>query len=328
MGFSGSYDGLHSNNPKWKLFASETSSAVRSRGVYKLPTTQNILTSNDKQCSSYDNSVVSWGARAEDSWSAVNTRSFIAGEFIWTGFDYIGEPTPYEWPAKSSYFGAIDTAGFPKDIFYFYQSHWNHDGPTMVHITPMDWTNWTAGQSVPVFVFSNADSVELFLNGKSLGSKTVTSTAGHLEWSVTFASGTLQAKATKGGSVVATDTVQTAGSPAAVLLKVDRSAINADGKDLAYVEADIVDAGGVLVPQASNTIDFAVSGAGTLVGVDNGNAISLESYKGSSRSAFSGKALAIVQSATSPGTVTVEATSGAGATLLKTASVTVVVVAQ
>jgi beta-galactosidase len=309
-----SYDSLHSSHPTWKLFASESSSAVRSRGVYELPVTSNILTSSTNQCSSYDNSVVSWGTSAEGSWQAVNTRDFIAGEFIWTGFDYIGEPTPYGWPSKSSYFGAIDTAGFPKDIYYFYQSRWNHDGPTMVHITPMDWTSWTAGQSVPVFVYSNADSVELFLNGASLGSKNVDAKAadtnsGHLQWSVTFASGMLQAKATKNGAVVVTDTVQTAGPAAGVTLKVDRAAIAADGLDLAYVEADVVDAKGVLAPRASNEIAFSVTGPGVLVGVDNGDSTNHESYKGTSHAAFSGKALAIIQSTTSAGKVTVRATS-------------------
>ena len=190
---------------------------MRSRSVYKTPVTTNILTSSDNQCSSYDNSVVSWGTSAEGSWQSVNTRAFIAGEFIWTGFDYIGEPTPYSWPSKSSYFGAIDTAGFPKDIFYFYQSKWNAAGPTMVHIVPMDWTSWTAGQAVTVWVYSNADSAELFLNGTSQGSKTMNATTtAHLQWSVPFATGTLQAKATKGGTVVATDTVQTAGAAATV----------------------------------------------------------------------------------------------------------------
>lgn len=308
------YDSVHAGHSTWKIFASESSSAVRSRGVYKLPVTSNVLTSSDNQCSSYDNSIVAWGASAEASWTNVNTRSFVAGEFIWTGFDYIGEPTPYAWPAKSSYFGAIDTAGFPKDIFYFYQSRWNHDGPAMVHIAPTDWTSWTAKQSVPVFVYSNADSVELFLNGTSLGSKTVVATAGqasagHLLWTVPFATGTLQAKASKNGVVVATDTVQTAGAAAAVVLKVDRSTIAADGQDLAYVEADIVDAQGVVVPQANNEIAFSLTGPGVIAGVDNGNAISHEPYKATSRAAFSGKALAIVRSTTSPGTVTVKGTS-------------------
>jgi beta-galactosidase len=320
------YDSLHSSNPTWKFFASESSSAVRSRGIYELPVTSNILTSSSNQCSSYDNSVVSWGTSAEGSWQSVNTLNFIAGEFIWTGFDYIGEPTPYAWPSKSSYFGAIDTAGFPKDIYYFYQSRWNYGGPSMVHITPMDWTSWTPGQSVPVYVYSNADSVELFLNGKSLGSQNVVSTpgqpnSGHLQWSVTFASGTLEAKATKNGSVVVTDTVKTAGAPAGVILTVDRNAISADGRDLAYIEADVVDSNGIIVPQANNEITFSVAGPGALVGVDNGNSISHESYKGNTRAAFSGKALAIIQSTTSPGKVMVQATSGAGATALEAGSV-------
>ena len=309
-----SYDSTHSSNPSWKLFASESSSAVRSRGVYETPVTSNILTASDNQCSSYDNSVVSWGTSAEGSWSSVNTRAFIAGEFIWTGYDYIGEPTPYSWPSKSSYFGAIDSAGFPKDIFYFYQSKWNAAGPTMVHIVPMDWTSWTAGQSVTVFVYSNADSVELFLNGTSLGSKTTSATTGHLQWSVTFATGTLQAKATKGGTVVATDTVKTAGTASKLALSADRASITADGQDLAYVEVDIDDAQGVVVPNANNAVTVAVSGPGTLVGLDAGDSTNHDSYKGTSHAAFNGKLMAIIQSTGTPGTVTVTATSGSLAT--------------
>jgi len=304
------YDSLHSSNPTWKFFASESSSAVRSRNVYKTPITTNILSSSDNQCSSYDNSVVSWGTSAEGSWSSVNTRAFIAGEFIWTGWDYIGEPTPYGWPSKSSYFGAIDTAGFPKDIFYFYQSKWNAAGPTMVHIVPMDWTSWTAGQSVTVWVYSNADSVELFLNGTSQGSKTISATTAHAQWTVPFAKGTLQAKATKGGTVVATDTVQTAGAATALALKADRPSIAADGRDLAYVEVDIVDAQGVVLPQAKDTIAFTISGPGTLVGLDAGDSTNHDSYKGTSHAAFSGKLMAIVQSTATAGKVTLKATSG------------------
>ena len=315
------YDSLHSSNPSWKFFASESSSAVRSRGVYKTPVTTNILSSSDNQCSSYDNSVVSWGTSAEGSWSSVNTRAFIAGEFIWTGFDYIGEPTPYEWPSKSSYFGAIDTAGFPKDIFYFYQSKWGAAGPTMVHIVPMDWTSWTAGQSVTVWAYTNADSVELFLNGTSLGSKNMSGTTAHLQWSVPFATGTLQAKATKGGAVVATDTVKTAGAAAKLALSPDRATIKADGRDLAYVEVDIVDGQGVVAPKANNTIAVSVTGPGTLVGLDAGDSTNHDSYKGTSHAAFSGKLMAIIQSTTTAGTVTVNATSGsltAGSTSITT----------
>jgi beta-galactosidase len=240
----------------------------------------------------------------------VNTRAFIAGEFIWTGFDYIGEPTPYSWPSKSSYFGAIDTAGFPKDIFYFYQSKWNAAGPTMVHVVPMDWTSWIAGQAVTVFVYTNADSAELFLNGSSLGSKRMTGTTAHLEWSVPFATGTLEARATKGGTVAATDTVKTAGAAAKLTLIPDRASIRADGRDLAYVEIDIVDSQGVVVPKANSAIAVTVDGPGTLVGLDAGDPTNHDSYKGTSHAAFSGKLMAIIQSTTTGGAVIVNATSG------------------
>ena len=305
------YDSLHTVHPTWKILASETSSAFRSRGIYN---------NNNNQESSYDDSWAGWGTSAEQSWTNVNTRSWVAGEFIWTGFDYIGEPTPYTWPSKSSYFGAIDTAGFPKDVFYFYQSKWNASGPPMVHVVPMNWTNWTAGQSVRVMVYSNADSVELFLNNRSQGSKTMTATTGHLQWAVPFATGTLEARATKGGVVVASDKVQTAGPATGLALVVDRSSIAPDGRDLAYVEVDVVDGQGVIVPQGNNMISFAITGPGTLVGVDNGDSTSHEPYKGTARSAFSGKALAIIQSTTTPGTVTVTATSGT----LKTGAIDIV----
>ncbi|MGC4063275.1 MAG: glycoside hydrolase family 2 TIM barrel-domain containing protein [Polyangiaceae bacterium] len=144
------YDSVHSAHPTWKMIASESSSALRSRGIYN---------SANTQCSSYDDQAAGWGHTAETSWKNVNTRPWIAGEFVWTGFDYIGEPTPYQWPAKSSYFGIIDTANFPKDIFYFYQSKWNASGPAMVHMVPSNWTNWTNGQAVKVLVYTNADSV-------------------------------------------------------------------------------------------------------------------------------------------------------------------------
>ena len=296
------YDSVHTSNPAYKMLASESSSALRSRGIYN---------SANTQCASYDDQAAGWGHTAETSWKNVNTRAWIAGEFIWTGFDYIGEPTPYEWPAKSSYFGIIDTANFPKDIFYFYQSKWNAGGPTMVHIVPMNWTNWTAGQAVKVLVYTNADSVELFLNSKSQGSKVMDiANTGKLQWSVPFATGTLEAKATKGGAVVVSEKLQTAGAAAALVATVDRASIAADGRDLAYVEVDVVDAQGVIVPQASNTIDFTITGPGKLVGVDNGNPISHESYKGTSRAAFSGKALAIIQSTTTAGAITLKTASG------------------
>jgi beta-galactosidase len=295
------YDSVHTSNPTYKMFASESSSALRSRGIYN---------NNNNQESSYDDSAASWGHTAETSWKNVNTRDWIAGEFIWTGFDYIGEPTPYEWPSKSSYFGAIDTAYFPKDVFYFYQSKWNASGPTMVHVVPMNWTNWTTGQAVKVLVYSNADSVELFLNDKSQGSKTVDPSVSKLQWSVPFATGTLEAKATKGGAVVASDKVQTAGAAAALALKADRASITADGRDLSFVEVDIVDAQGIVVPQANNKIDFTISGPGALVGLDAGDSTNHDSYKGTSHAAFSGKLMAIVQSTSTAGKITLKASSG------------------
>jgi beta-galactosidase len=311
--FPYTYDSGHNAHPDWKMFGSETSSAVRSRGVYKTPTNQNILTGSDNQCSSYDNSVVSWGNSAESDYTEINKRNYMAGEFIWTGFDYIGEPTPYGWPAKSSYFGIVDTCGFPKDIYYFYQSKWTTK--PMVHILP-HW-NWSNGTNVEVWAYSNCDTVEIFLNGTSLGSKSV-GNAGHLSWNVPWSSGALRAKGTKGGTVVY-DEVVTAGSAAKVQLKPDRTSITADGKDLVYIEADITDANGVVVLNAANTVNFSVSGPGTIVGVDNGNATSLESYKGKSRSAFSGKCLVIVQATKTTGQITVTANSNG----LSSSSVTV-----
>jgi beta-galactosidase len=268
-----------------------------------------VYNNNNNQANSYDTFAAGWGHTAETSWKNVNTRSFIAGEFIWTGFDYIGEPTPYEWPSKSSYFGIIDTAYFPKDIYWFYQSKWNADGPAMVHVVPMDWTSWRQGENVKVLVYSNADSVELFLNDGSLGSKNVDPSVAKLEWSVPFATGTLEARASKGGTVVATDAVKTAGSAAGLELLVDRDTIDADGRDLAFFEVDVVDGDGTLVPNAGNSIDFSIQGPGTIVGVDNGDATSHESYKDSKRSAFSGKAMVIVQSTGDAGEITLTATS-------------------
>ena len=229
----------------------------------------------------------------------------MAGQFIWTGFDYIGEPTPYGWPAKSSYFGIVDTAGFPKDIYYFYQSKWTTT--PMVHILP-HW-NWSVGTTVTVFVYSNCDSVELFLNEASQGSKTLASGALHLEWNVAWASGSVRAEGKRGGTVAVSEEVKTAGAAAKVALSADRTTINADGKDLAFITADIQDANGTFVPTAANAVSFFVSGPGEIVGVDNGNAIDTSAYKGTSRNAFSGKALAIVRSTGAAGPIVVSATS-------------------
>lgn len=314
------YDVHHEAKPEWKMYGSEISSAVRSRGIYLDPNNPNISDWENLQTSSYDNSVVGWGRSAEDSTKRDRDREFIAGQFIWTGFDYIGEPTPFynSYPAKSSYFGAIDTAGFEKDIFYFYQSQWT-DEP-MVHILP-HW-NWKEGENVKIWAYSNVDTVELFLNGESLGERHfenkitdygvdyLETSDGklHLEWDVPFEKGNLKAVAKKDGVIVAEKEIDTAGEAKAIKLTPEKRVIEANGESLSFVTVDIVDENGVVVPNAENLVDFEVEG-GALVGVDNGNAASVERYKDTKRKAFSGKALAILQSSNEAGPITIKATS-------------------
>lgn len=279
-------------------------------------------TYSDLQQSSYDNDSVSWGRTAEDAWKQERDLKHIAGQFIWTGFDYIGEPTPYynTFPSKSSYFGAVDTAGFPKDIFYYYQSQWTKE--PMVHLLP-HW-NWKDGESVRVLTYTNAKKVELILNGTSLGersyeNKTTTwgapykeTSAGktYLEWSVPFKAGTLEAVAKdEQGKVIARDKVVSAGAPSAIRLTADRQVIKADGSDLSFITADVVDSQGNIVPTADNQLQFNISGNGSLAGVDNGNAASAERYKDNKRKAFSGKALAILQSTEQSGEIMLNVTA-------------------
>jgi beta-galactosidase len=307
--YAGDYDADHSANPNWRILGTEVSAAVRSRGIYHTPastiTKATTQTGADRQSSSYDNETAGFGDTAQVSFAYDAARPFVSGFFIWAGFDYIGEPTPYHtYPSKSSYYGAIDTAGFPKDVYYFYKSRWTTE--PMVHILP-HW-NWTSGTTVTVYVYNNCDSVELFLNNTSQGSKTM-GTALRLEWNVPWASGTLRADCRRGSSVVAMREMRTAGAAARAAASADRTSIRADGKDLVFVTVDIQDANGVVVPGAANAVSFSVSGPGRLVGVDNGNPIDTSSYKGTSRNAFSGKVLAIVQSTGTAGQITVNATS-------------------
>jgi beta-galactosidase len=273
-------------------------------------------------------------------------RKYFLGQFLWSGMDYIGEPTPYNdiFPVKSSFFGAVDTAGFPKDMYYLFKSQWTTD--PMVHALPMNWTDHEPGESVQVWAYSNVDTVELFLNGQSLGvrrfdhktttdgrhyletteptgdDKNVTGgpfpgsytspngSAGklHLTWSVPFAPGKLVAIASRDGKQVARDEVDTAGAPATVRLTPDKRVITADGRSLSYVTADVVDKDGVVVPDADNALTFDVTG-GRLAGTDNGREESAENYKSSTRQAFNGKALAIVQSGERSGPITVTVSS-------------------
>ena len=308
----------HEQHPTWSLYGSETSSAVKSRGIYQ---TNNAL----MQLTSYDKEHVGWGQTAATSWKAARDHAFIAGEFVWTGFDYIGEPTPYynSYPAKSSYFGSVDTAGFPKDSFYIYQSQWTsvEDNP-MVHILP-HW-NWGADKNVLVNVYSNAASVELFLNGESLGEKAFEQKVTdyglayqeaadgklQLEWNVPFVPGELKAVAKdEQGEPIAEDVVRTAGEAKKLRVTPEEKIIAADGYDLSYITVDVTDENGTIVPDADHLIQFRVTGNGKIVGVDNGNPTSVERYKAEQRKAFSGKALVIVQSTKDEGAFTLTATS-------------------
>jgi beta-galactosidase len=239
----------------------------------------------------------------------------MSGMFIWTGFDYIGEPTPYPWPAKSSYFGIIDLAGFPKDVYYMYQSEWTNK--PVLHILP-HW-NWNPGDTIDVWAYSNCQEVELFLNGKSLGTKHKEGDALHLLWRVPFIPGTLKAVGRTNGVEVLTDEVRTANVPARIVLSADRGNIHAGGTDLSFVTVKIVDKNGVMVPRADNLVKFKVEGEGKIAGVDNGNPISHEFFKASERKAFNGLCLAVVQANEKPGKIVLTATSDD----LESASVTI-----
>ncbi|WP_042391930.1 glycoside hydrolase family 2 TIM barrel-domain containing protein [Streptacidiphilus carbonis] len=343
-----SVDALHARYPHLFLFESESSSETSTRGFYQQPEQLNTgenYSPGRRETSSYDNNLASWTISGEYGLKKDRDRRFFAGQFLWSGTDYIGEPTPYDvFPVKSSFFGAVDTAGFPKDAYHLFRSQWSRE--PMVHLVPMDWSGHRPGETVEVWAYANVQSVELYLNGKSLGvrsfdaktttdgrgyletteptgdDRTVTSgpypgsytspngSAGklHLTWKVPFAPGELKAVARRDGRTVATDVLRTADAPHSVRLSTDRSAVDADGRSLVYVTAEIVDAHGTVVPSADNLIAFQVSG-GSLAGVDSGRPESAERYQAGTRAAFHGKALAIVRSGTRPGTIAVSASS-------------------
>jgi beta-galactosidase len=248
---------------------------------------------SDLSCSAYDNVSAPWGSTHEETWKIIKKYDYLSGQYIWTGFDYIGEPTPYPWPARSSYFGIIDLAGFPKDIYYMYQSEWT-DKPVL-HIFP-HW-NWKTGDTVDVWAYYNqADEVELFLNEKSLGIRTKQGDDLHVMWRVKFEPGTLKAISRKNGQIVLTSEIKTAGPAAAIILTADRIKISADGNDLSFITAKIVDASGNPVPHADNLIRFSAEGEGKIIATDNGSETSMESFQSADRKAFNGLGLAVIQS--------------------------------
>lgn len=304
------YDEHHAKYPGWVIYGSETASAVRSRGIYRFPAELPLLTGEDCQCSSLDNSVVGWGSSAMKSWRLDRDCPFCCGQFIWTGFDYIGEPTPYN--TKNSYFGIVDTAGFPKDIYYFYQSVWvSPEQKKVLHIVPSYW-DFIPGQEIDVLIYSNARDVELFLNGKSIGSHVMeleTSQDMRAHFKVPFEPGVLRVVGHFADGSECSEVLHTPSDPAAVVLTSDKETLLADGRDIAFVEISTVDVNGIPVGNARNRIRVEVSGAGRLVGLDNGDSTDYGSYKGDNRRLFSGKLLAMVESTLEPGEITVRAYS-------------------
>ena len=306
---------FHEKFPNQKLIITESTSALMSRGYYEMPSdSMNIWPERwDKpfdrpihHCSSYDNCHVPWGSTHEDTWKLVKNYDHISGMYLWTGFDYLGEPTPFWWPSRSSYFGAIDLAGFPKDIYYMYQSEWTDKD--VLHIFP-HW-NWREGQTIDIWAYyNNADEVELFLNGESLGKRAKEKDIYHAFWRVPYQKGTLKAISYKNGKEILTKEIKTTGDPVSIRLIADRQIIAADGKDLSFVTVEVMDADGNPVPVADNLISFSIDGNGVITGTDNGDPTDSNSLKKPSRKLFSGKALAIVQSNKKSGKIILKAKS-------------------
>jgi beta-galactosidase len=314
---------FHEKFPDKFVFGSETESTISSRGEYtfELPLPDSIegaqtgnlgggrnATAGENverhQMSSYDLYHPNWANTPDKEFALQDKHKFLGGEFVWTGFDYLGEPTPWDnsWPSRSSYFGIIDLAGFPKDRFYLYQAHWRPDFP-MAHILP-HW-NWPerVGQVTPVHVYTSGDEAELFLNGKSLGRKKKGQFEYRLRWNdVVYEPGELKVVAYKDGKEWATDTVRTAGEAAKLALAADRSQIAADAKDLSFITLKITDAQETLAPRAMNDIHWSIEGPGQIVATDNGDPTDVTPFASSERKAFNGLALAIVK-ATAPGTI-------------------------
>jgi beta-galactosidase len=360
-----SMDGLHNKYGDTFFFCSETSSETSTRGYYQDPQLLNTganYAPGRCETSSYDNNLSSWCMSGEYELKKDRDRPFWAGGFLWAGQDYIGEPTPYnQFPVKASFFGAIDTAGFAKDARFLYASQWSRS--PMVHIVPMDWTSWRPGAPVSVWVYANVASVELFLNGRSLGEKrfdrkvttfgesyletsepthddynypsgSYTSPNGstgklHLTWEVPFEAGTLTAvgyDGRHGHHEIARDEVRTAGRARRLALSLSESsaALTADGRSLAYVVASVVDAHGVVVPTARHDIEFGVSGAGALKATDNGRQENARGYTSKRQEAFFGQALAVVESTREPGSIALTAVArGLAPAKLRLASVAV-----
>jgi len=304
--------------PGQKFIITEAMSAYNSRGYYEQPsdsvavyftpydTTQGQKPNRNYRISSYDNRRASWGSLHEESLRIFERYPFLSGIFIWSGIDYLGEPTPYEWPARSSYFGVVDLAGFPKDPYYLYQSEWTTQ--PMLHLFP-HW-NWTPGDTIDVWAYTNADEVELMLNGMSQGVRRKDADHLHLMWRVPFKPGVLRAVARKNGRDLLTDEIRTSGPATRVVLTPDRSPIRSDGRDLSFVTVSVVDANGIPVPDAEPMVHVSLTGSASVAGVDNGDETNHERFQRDSVRLFAGKAVVIVRAGRQAGMVTLTATSG------------------
>jgi len=312
------YTSFHEKFPDKVILSSETASALSSRGIYLFPVSQEISApvrdgrggdSKIHQVSAYELHAADFGSSADKVFGSLARHPFVAGEFVWTGWDYLGEPTPY-YSSRSSYSGIIDLAGFKKDRFYLYQAHWRPDLP-MAHILP-HWT-WPerVGQITPIHVFTSGDEAELFLNGRSLGRKAKGQYEYRLRWDdVVYEPGELKVMAYKNGKPWAQDVMKTTGPAAKLLMQADRATITADGQDLSFVTITVADNDSLLVPRSNNRIRFSIEGPGEIVATDNGDPTSLESFQSTERNAFNGLYLAIVRGKPEQaGTITLKAES-------------------
>ena len=302
--------------PGEKFIATETTSALATRGHYDMPSDSirrwpvrwdlPFTSGNpDNTVSAYDNVSTPWGSTHEETWKIIKKFDYLSGMFVWTGFDYLGEPTPYDWPSRSSYFGIIDLAGFPKDSYYMYKSEWTDD--PVLHIFP-NW-NWNEGDTVDVWAYFNCDEVELFLNDESQGVKHKTGDDLHVMWRLAYIPGMLKAIGRTDGKEVLLQVIHTAGKPAKIQLSADRPTIKADGNDLSFVTVDILDSVGNPVPYADNLVNFGLTGDAFIEGVDNGSQTSHEPFKANYRKAFNGKCLVVIRSGNKPGNVELIVTS-------------------
>ena len=324
--FHKTYPVFKEQNPTRRYHASETSSATSSRGEYFFPVTTDVNDSRSGfQLSSYDMTTIGWGCAPEVQFKMNEEYPFMSGEFVWTGFDYLGEPTPYnkdltnllnfsdpnelekarkeleelgkiKTPSRSSYFGIVDLCGFPKDRYYNYKSYWRPDVPT-VHILP-HW-NWEEriGEITPVHIYTSGDAVELFLNGKSLGRREKSHSYDRLTWDdVRYEPGSLKAIAYKNGQKWAEELVETTGKPAALQVTAEKTELKSDGTDLSFIRVAVVDSQGRVVPRSKNHLKFSVTGPAEIIATDNGDATSLLPFQLSERDAYNGLALVILRS--------------------------------